>query len=121
MALSAPHPCTAPGCRTLVPRGRARCDVHESKHQAQDRERRGSAHARGYDTRWQRYRLSFLATHPLCVMCQEQGRVVAASVVDHIKAHKGDQQLFWDPTNHRAVCKPCHDARTDEGDFGRTA
>ncbi len=45
--------------------------------------------------------------------------VVAATVVDHVKAHKGDQQLFWDETNHRAVCKPHHDARTDEGDFGR--
>ncbi len=80
---------------------------------------RGSSHARGYDARWRSYRLVFLSRNPLCVECQTVGRVAAATVVDHIKAHKGDQQLFWETTNHRAVCKPCHDRRTDEGDFGR--
>lgn len=39
--------------------------------------------------------------------------------MDHITAAKGDVNLFWDPTNHRALCKACHDKRVDEGDFGR--
>ncbi len=115
MPTSAPHACSSPGCPALVPRGRGRCDEHERKAEA----RRGSAFVRGYDARWQKYRTGFLSEHPLCVMCTAEGRVSAATVVDHIRAHKGDQQLFWDTANHRAVCKPHHDQRTDEGDFGR--
>ena len=37
------------------------------------------------------------------------GRSVAASVVDHIVPHKGDHKLFWNPKNHQALCKHCHD------------
>jgi 5-methylcytosine-specific restriction protein A len=112
MPLSPPRPCAAPGCPELV-HGKARCDAHERK---RDRER-GTAHERGYDARWRKYRLVYLAQHPLCAPCASQGRTTAASVVDHVRAHKGDVTLFWDPRNHQPSCKPCHDARTDEGDF----
>jgi 5-methylcytosine-specific restriction endonuclease McrA len=44
-------------------------------------------------------------------MCQKQGRVTAASVVDHIIPHKGDQKLFWDSANNwQSLCKDHHDA-----------
>lgn len=114
MPLSAPHACTTPGCPALV-RGRAKCD----RHQVEREQRRGTAASRGYGSQWQKYRKGFLAQHPLCGLCQAEGRVEAATVVDHIKDHKGDQGLFWDPNNHRPLCKPHHDARTDAGDFGR--
>lgn len=68
-----------------------------------------SAAARGYDARWRKYRLQFLAEHPLCVMCKQVGRTEAATVVDHVQPHRGDMALFWEPTNHQALCKPCHD------------
>ena len=42
-------------------------------------------------------------------MCHDQGRLTAATVVDHIAPHEGDQAKFWDKTNHQALCKPCHD------------
>ncbi len=66
--------------------------------------------ARGYGYRWQQYRLRFLMEHPLCVRCQAQGVVTAATIVDHITPHQGDQALFWDEQNHQALCKPCHDS-----------
>lgn len=65
--------------------------------------------ARGYGYRWQQYRLRYLTQHPLCVMCEAEGRVAAATVVDHIEAHEGDASRFWDARNHQALCKPCHD------------
>lgn len=43
-------------------------------------------------------------------MCEAQGRITAATVVDHIKPHKGDQGLFWDRANWQALCKPHHDS-----------
>ena len=43
-------------------------------------------------------------------MCAKRGLVTGSTVVDHIEPHKGDQQKFWDKTNHQALCKHCHDA-----------
>lgn len=51
----------------------------------------------------------FLAANPLCRYCQRLGRVTAATVVDHIQPHKGDQALFWRRSNWQALCQPCHD------------
>jgi 5-methylcytosine-specific restriction protein A len=114
MPLSAPHACLSPGCATLV-RGAPRCPAHT---RARDLER-GTAHQRGYDARWRAYRLRYLRENPLCVRCQDAGQVMPSTVVDHIQDHKGDEQLFWDPANHQALCAPHHNKRTDAGDFGR--
>ncbi len=68
------------------------------------------AHARGYTRKWEAYRLRFLAKHPLCELhLKDVGIYVVATVVDHIQPHKGDMKLFWQASNHRALCKPCHD------------
>lgn len=77
-----------------------------------------SSHERGYTSAWQRAREGFLMSHPLCVMCSAEGRTTAASVVDHIKPHRGDQVLFWDKANWQPLCKPHHDsdkARLERG------
>jgi 5-methylcytosine-specific restriction endonuclease McrA len=63
-----------------------------------------------YDRRWRRERLRFLQSNPLCVYCLAQGKVEEATVVDHIKPHKGDRHLFWDRNNWQALCKPHHDS-----------
>ncbi|MFI8616498.1 HNH endonuclease [Acidovorax sp. NPDC077693] len=86
--------------------------------------RRGTAHERGYTSAWQRARDGFLRSNPLCVEHERRGDVVAAAVVDHIKAPKlkeandsGDpdriteaRQLFWDRANWQSLCKHCHDS-----------
>ena len=74
---------------------------------------RGTAHERGYDAKWQRRRRLWLLNHPLCRYCQEGCRVEAATVVDHIKPHRGDWQLFVDATNHQSLCKHHHDQKTE--------
>jgi 5-methylcytosine-specific restriction protein A len=58
---------------------------------------------------WRRARARFLREHPLCAMCDRFGKVTAATVVDHIRPHRGDMALFWDQTNWSPLCKPCHD------------
>lgn len=65
---------------------------------------------RGYTYRWQQARLHFLRAHPLCRYCDREGRLTAASIVDHIKPHRGDERLFWDQSNWQPLCKPCHDS-----------
>ena len=63
---------------------------------------------RGYDYPWQKAREAHLAEHPLCVRCEADGRAIAATVVDHIVPHRGDQRLFWDRTNWQSLCATCH-------------
>lgn len=84
---------------------------------------RETATQRGYGGAWQRARLAYLQHHPLCVQCESEGKVTAASVVDHITPHKGDKGLFWDSNNWQALCKPCHSRKTakEDGGFGNPA
>ena len=42
-------------------------------------------------------------------MCERDGLIVAATVVDHKRPHRGDEHLFWDPDNWQALCKAHHD------------
>lgn len=77
-----------------------------------------------YGGRWAKVRLAFLNEHPLCVMCQEQGRITAATVVDHIIPHRlkealesGNkesiakaQALFWDAKNFQSLCELHHNS-----------
>jgi len=63
-----------------------------------------------YDHRWRKARKAYLARHPLCVMCKENGRTTPATVVDHIVPHKRDPGLFWDRENWQSLCKRHHDS-----------
>jgi len=82
---------------------------------------RPSARARGYTHRWDKARATYLRSHPLCVMCEREGRVTAATVVDHIVPHRGDQRLFWDVENNwQSLCKSHHDSAKQREERGRT-
>lgn len=59
---------------------------------------------------WHRLRTAQLRDEPLCRMCQSAGQVGAASVVDHITPHKGDEELFFDRGNLQSLCKTHHDS-----------
>jgi 5-methylcytosine-specific restriction protein A len=77
---------------------------------------------RGYGYKWQQAREEWLRDHPLCVICQEvDKRVTAATVVDHIEPHRGDQKLFWRRSNWRSLCAPHHnsDAQRKDRTYGR--
>lgn len=48
---------------------------------------------------------------------KKYGIITEATVVDHIKPHRGDQKLFWDRGNWQALCKSCHDNKTLKEDI----
>lgn len=89
---------------------------HPSRRGPRPPEPRGTAHRRGYTFAWQKASHAFLDEHPLCEECERHGRLTAATVVDHVKPHRGDQTLFWDESGWQALCKPCHDAKTARGE-----
>lgn len=84
-------------------------------------DKRPTAAARGYDSRWQEARREFLRSHPLCAKHFADGKLVPAMIVDHVVPHKGDYKLFWDRNNWQSLCKRCHDYKTatEDGGFGR--
>ena len=114
-------PCAYPGCPELIEAGQRFCEKHEKQEQRRQDQQRGSSAQRGYGARWQRARKQYLARNPLCVECLKDGRVVPATVVDHIIPHRGDQELFWSEDNWQSLCKQCHDRKTakEDGGFGK--
>jgi hypothetical protein len=60
---------------------------------------------------WIEFRNLFLAHNPKCYACGER-----ATVTDHFRAHKGNQELMWKPDNFIPLCKPCHDYCTGSFD-----
>jgi 5-methylcytosine-specific restriction endonuclease McrA len=54
-------------------------------------------------------------------MCEQQGMLTPATVVDHVIPHRGDMELFWREGNHQALCKLHHDgAKKSEETTGKT-
>lgn len=76
---------------------------HDRARKARFDDKRPTARERGYDSRWDKARAGFLKSHPTCVRCG-----APATVVDHIKPHRGDNRLFWDKTNWQPLCVTCH-------------
>lgn len=108
MANKPMRPCRWPGCRQLTRQGY--CPAHKPRK------------TRGESARWHRlYSLPLwrdvlrpgqLLREPWCRQCAQEGRRVRATVVDHIRPHRGDWGLFTDPDNLQSLCKSCHDRKT---------
>ena len=80
--------------------------------------RRGSARERGYTPEWDRFAKNWIASHPLCFYCENQGRTSPAEVVDHIDPHNGDPGAFWPhpslqdwSTFFASCCHNCHNGQ----------
>lgn len=107
-------PCKHPGCAALIPHGQMYCKEHKKLHVNNGRPKTAE---RGYGGRWQRESKRFFREHPMCNICFQNGIITEATVVDHIKPHRGDQKLFWDRGNWQALCKSCHDNKTLKEDI----
>ena len=108
----APRRCNHPGCTALVKGGychaHARPRFEGARHHA---DRQGLY----WRASWRKARAAYLAEHPLCVECQRKGRLVAATVVDHIIPHRGDEGRFWERSNWASLCVRCHTVKTARG------
>lgn len=69
-----------------------------------------------YDAVWRRERKAFLAEHSWCIECLRFDVYIPATVVDHIKPHRGNIKLFWDRNNWQPMCKRHHDQKTARGE-----
>lgn len=107
MPVRAPRIC---GCGHRIAGGQ-QCPCERKRtaeRKARAEAKRPSAHARGYDGKWQTERAAYLKLHPRCAW---PGCSAAATVVDHIIPHRGDRKLFWSRSNWQPLCAPCHNRR----------
>lgn len=68
---------------------------------------RESPRDRGYDSRWDRFSLSYRKKEPFCAICREKGRFVFCDVVDHkLPLRQGGEVL--NPQNVWGLCTAHH-------------
>jgi 5-methylcytosine-specific restriction protein A len=118
---AAKKPCARPGCSHLVARGYcAECAPLYSAKVLAER-RRPSAHKRGYTRQWSEYSRTFLRVNPICVGYphgHHGERIVPSEVTDHIEAAVAHPELFWEPSNHQALCGDCNKRKAIELEGG---
>lgn len=57
--------------------------------------------------KWRAISSAHRAKHPLCEWCGEKG-----TTVDHIKPHRGNEDLAFDPDNLQTLCRTCHNKKS---------
>lgn len=105
--------CSAIGCPNLSLPGGRLCVIHTKGERQASRERRTPTPSL-YNAEWRRLSKAFLEEHPYCA-CGCGGK---ATIVDHIRPHRGDLGLFWDQSNWQGMTKKHHDAKTAREDGG---
>ncbi len=80
-----------------------------------------SRQSRGYGAAWDRVRKVVMERDcGLCQVCRKNGIVTIATQVDHIVSKAKAATLRWSQeridaeANLQAICKPCHDVKTEE-------
>jgi len=116
------RPCAEPGCAQYALPGKIRCKAHTHDNNKRIDAERDNPTRKLYKTaRWLALRAWQLRRAPLCADCYKEGRIVPATEVDHIRAHAGSEELFFDTSNLQSLCKACHSRKTyeEDGAFGR--
>lgn len=113
--------CRYCGCSNYRLEGHNFCEKHLWYEEKKQKEREEKERARRdfskyqrssdlYNTsRWKTVSRNFLKANPYCEICGSP-----SEVVDHIIPHRGDEDLFWDRNNLQALCKNCHNFKTQK-------
>jgi len=116
------HPCPGRGtryhrCPNLVRSGLCpECQsLEDAARKAYDRQRDQTQEWRKWihSVRWRKATKIFKnrPENVLCAECLSQGRHTPTYLVDHIIPHNGDYYLFWEESNWKGLCNPCHEAK----------
>ncbi|MEA4874383.1 MULTISPECIES: HNH endonuclease signature motif containing protein [Bacillota] len=99
------RPCSTPGCPNLTD-GRY-CEEHRVvERRRYDKFERSPDVNKKYGRAWKRIRDRYAREHPLCEMCEENGRLTSAEEVHHIlPISLGGTH---DKSNLMSLCKSCH-------------
>lgn len=111
MPTKAPSACLHPGCPTLATTG-SYCDAHrKAKWAARNARPEIREDKRFYDSvQWKRIREAVLRKEPWCRQCRRLGKVIVASIVDHITPIRmgGNRTVL---SNLQPLCDECHNIK----------
>lgn len=88
---------------------------HMVASEQESKTRKDSTNATGYGYKWQMASKAHLKANPLCVECENKGRITLASEVHHSQAHRGNMAVFWDKSLWQSICHHCHSRLTARG------
>jgi 5-methylcytosine-specific restriction enzyme A len=103
------RPCRFPGCAELT--HDRYCVKHNKQIEASyDKYQRDPESVKRYGQAWRKIRKRFLNEHPLCEICQREGKLTPAEQVHHRKplADGGTN----DTSNLMSLCAACHSTIT---------
>ena len=105
MRMKPAKPCKYPGCPHLT--HDTYCDEHRTlARKRYEKYERDPETNKRYGRAWKKIRARYVAAHPLCEMCQEEGRFTSVEIVHHIKELSDGGT--HDEINLMSVCKSCH-------------
>lgn len=108
--------CVAPACKEIVRDGGSRCEKHRKKMTKERTENRkfygGRRNSHIYDSaRWRRLSIKKRTVNPFCEVCEKNGIMNSADVVDHIiEIEDGGGAFKWD--NLMSMCHHHHNEKT---------
>ena len=94
------QPCAHPGCPNLS--DERYCELHRKEHEY----KRNPESNKKYGRAWKRIRDKYIKEHPLCEMCEKEGRLVPAEEIHHILPVSRGGTHSRD--NLMALCRSCH-------------
>lgn len=99
------RPCAHPGCPNLT--DGQYCKEHQRKATEEyNKHERSPDVNKTYGRSWKRIRDRYIQKHPLCEMCQKEGRLTPADEVHHIvPVSQGGKST---QSNLMSLCHSCH-------------
>jgi 5-methylcytosine-specific restriction protein A len=99
------RPCSTPGCPNLT-EGQY-CEQHRvTERRRYDKYQRSPDMNKAYGRAWKRIRDRYIAAHPLCERCEENGKLTPAEEVHHkLPVSQGGRH---NRENLMSVCRSCH-------------
>jgi 5-methylcytosine-specific restriction protein A len=115
MPVKSLKPCKYPCCPELTNNSYCEKHIYIKKEKSKQYDKNRPDYYNWYNSsRWRNAREIFLKLHPLCIECEKQGILTASNVVDHVKPHLGDYDLFWDTSNWQSLCAHHHSVKTSK-------
>jgi 5-methylcytosine-specific restriction protein A len=95
-------PCKYPGCRMLTREG------YCPRHTIPRADNRPTAAHRGYSRHWSKVAKLHKAEHPLCQLCELEGRVTIATISHHVNTVSRGGSVIVAEDELVACCAVCH-------------
>ena len=107
--------CQHPRCKNSPLQG-GLCERHGGKKSYNSKDslsdKRMQARSLYSTSKWVQIRKRQLSRSPLCERCMTiLNKVRAATCVDHVEPHNGDEYLFFN-NKFQSLCTPCHSYKT---------